>query len=123
MVHPDDDSSADRDEADYVDDHDRCESCGKRLTAEEKSRYQDELFEWQKKHTGAVIDERMLPSQAHFEVRRDCNGGAVERVRMLKRIAERTTFFDRAVAGGPEGFVLAAIGIAVLVVIAFAGRH
>jgi hypothetical protein len=120
----DDDDEIDEDDDDeideYEDDPNRCYNCGTALDPDEIERYENDLCEWARKHPGA--DDRTLESDAIFEVQRNCHRCEVERLRLQKRIEEKTTFIERAAAGGNEAWIVVIIGILVLLVIALAGR-
>ncbi len=97
------------------DDPRRCVSCGRLLTEREISRYEHELEEWYRKHDPDYelddLDEPGPPS-----VQKDCDGCAVERLRLWKRIAENETLSERILRGKGCG----AVTIAVMLILLFA---
>jgi len=100
-----------------------CENCGCDLSDQELERYDEEFAVWARKHPGwqAGIDIRDRHEMYSLSgVRVDCNSCAVERLRLQKEIAQSTTFLERAAQGGPEGFVIVAVMIGGLLLIAFA---
>jgi hypothetical protein len=100
----------------------KCDSCGKKLTDQEKERYHKELEDWMRRHPGwmAHIDGREIHSSYHTGIHHDCDTCAVKRLQFEKQIKDRESFFDGVAQGGPEGFWLVAVVILILVAIVMA---
>jgi len=80
---------------------DKCCTCGKKLTEQEKERYFNEQKDWMRKHPNWASD--------------DCDSCAVKRLNIEKKF-DSTTFMERVAEGKPEVYWLVAVIFLIMLV-------
>jgi hypothetical protein len=123
----DDDDDDDLEDDDDLDDDviimgpERCETCQRLLTRGENRRFYEEIEAWTQKHPTDWLDVEEISEDSGIAHDCDsCAASAARRLLFAKQREENKTFMDRVANGGNEGFILVALVILGVMVLALA---